>query len=208
VILNLAYYTCPMLCTLVLNGVVDAMNAVGFEQGRDFVNVVVSIDPEETPELARAKKASYLRAYKRPVSGDDWHFLVGRQENIAPLAGAVGFGYRYEPESDQFLHTVGTFLCTPDGRVSRYLHGIEYEPQTFRLSLLQAAQGKIGTPLDRLVLYCYHYDAEAGRYAPVALRLVRAGGALTLLAISIFLMALRLGERRRHPAPQPSGVES
>jgi protein SCO1/2 len=185
-----------------------ADSGVGRESIRTDTMVIVSIDPEETTELARAKKASYLRTYDRPVTGDGWHFLVGRQEMITPLAEAVGFGYRYDPETDQFIHTACTFICTPDGRVSRYLYGIEYEPQTFRLSLLQAAQGKIGSTLDRLVLFCYHYDAESGRYAPVALRIVQAGGVLTLFAMSIFLVALRLGERRRSRAPQPSGEES
>ena len=208
VVLNLAYFTCPMLCTLVLNGVVDAMNAIPFQQGRDFVNVIVSIDPEETAELARSKKAAYLKTYEREVDGSDWHFLVGREENIQALAGAVGFGYRYDAQQDQFLHSAATFVCTPAGHVSRYLYGIEYEPQTFRLSLLQAAQGQIGSSLDRLILFCYHYDAEAGRYSPAALRVVQVGGVLTAFAMSIFLVALRLGEKRRGRATQPSGEKS
>jgi protein SCO1 len=208
VVLNLAYFTCPMLCTLVLNGVVDAMNAAPLQQGRDFVNIIVSIDPQETTELARAKKASYLKSYHRPVTGEDWHFLVGREEDIHALAGAVGFGYRFDAKQNQFIHTACTFVCTPEGRVSRYLYGIEYEPQTFRLALLQAAQGKIGSSLDRLILFCYHYDAESGRYAPAALRIVQAGGVLTAFALSIFLVALRFGEKRRSRATQPSGEES
>jgi protein SCO1 len=208
VVLNLAYFTCPMLCTLVLNGVVDAMNAVPYVQGKDFVNVIVSIDPEETTELARAKKASYLKTYEKKVGGEDWHFLVGREENIQALAHAVGFDYRYDAQADQFIHTACTFVCTPDGRVSRYLYGIEYEPQTFRLALLKAAQGQIGSSLDRLILYCYHYDAASGRYAPAALKVVQVGGVLTAFAMSVLLVALRYGEKRRSRATKPSGEES
>jgi len=200
VVFNLAYYTCPMLCTLVLNGVADAMNGIGLTLGRDYTAFVVSIDPSETPGLAQAKRDSYLKLYQRGAPPEAWRFLVGREDQIRLLAEAVGFGYRYDRESGEFIHTAATFVLTPDGRVSRYLYGIEYEPQTFRLSLLEAAQGRIGTTIDRLVLYCFHYDAEAGRYAPMVLNIVRLFGVLTAAAVAVFLLALRIGDRRRRLA--------
>jgi protein SCO1/2 len=197
VVLNLVYFTCPMLCTLVLNGVVESMNQIGWSLGREFDNVTVSIDPSETPDLARVKKDNYLRTYERKGTGENWHFLTGRQAEITALAEAVGFRYRYDPAAKQFIHTACTYVCTPDGRVSRYLYGIQYEAQTFRLALLEASQGRIGSTLDKLILYCYHYDAEAGRYAPAALKLVRLGGVLTVLALAVLLLVLRAADRRR-----------
>lgn len=197
VVLNLAYYTCPMLCTLVLNGVADAMNGVGLTLGRDYTAFVVSIDPTETAGLARAKRDSYLKLYERGARPEAWRFLVGREDQIKALSDAVGFHYRYDRKSNEFIHTAATFVLTPDGRVSRYLYGIEYEPQTFRLSLLEAAQGRIGTTVDRLVLYCFHYDAESGRYAPMVMNIVRLFGILTALAVAVFLLILRAGDQRR-----------
>lgn len=197
VVFNLAYYTCPMLCTLVLNGVADAMNGVGLTLGRDYTAFVVSIDPAETAGLARAKRDAYLRLYQRGAGPEAWRFFVGREDQIQALADAVGFHYRYDRKSNEFIHTAATFVLTPDGHVSRYLYGIEYEPQTFRLSLLEAAQGRIGTTVDRLVLYCFHYDAESGRYAPMVMNIVRLFGGLTALAVAVFLLILRAGDRRR-----------
>ena len=200
VILNLAYYSCPMLCTLVLNGVVDGIKELPWRMGEGFEVVTVSIDPTETPALARAKKANYLESYGHPGTGAGWHFLTGKQESITPLAQAVGFGYRYDPEARQYIHTAVTILCTPDGRVSRYLYGIQYEQQSLRLGLLEASQGKIGNSLDRLILTCFHYDAAAGRYAPTAaLTIVRVGGgtAAGLLGIALLGFWLREGRRRK-----------
>jgi protein SCO1/2 len=203
VILNLAYYECPMLCTLVLNGVTEGMKGLSWTLGKEYENVTVSINPAETPALARTKKENYLQEYDRPGTAAGWHFLTGRQGSITALARAVGFGYRFDPESNQFIHTVATFLCTPDGRISRYLYGIEYEQQTLRLGLLEAAQGKIGTHLDQLILYCFHYDAEAGRYAPAALNIMRIGGAVSgaaLLGLLAWFWARERRQRRVHGA--------
>ncbi len=194
VILNLAYYTCPMLCTLVLNGVVEGIKGLAWRMGKDFEIVTVSIDPAETPALARIKKENYLETYGRPGAGAGWHFLTGRQESITALARAVGFGYRYDPKTRQFMHTAVTMLCTPDGRLSRYLYGIQYERQTLRLGLLEASQGKIGTTLDQLVLYCFHYDAAAGRYAPVALAIMRVVGGAAAGILAVVLLGFWLGE--------------
>jgi cytochrome c oxidase subunit 2 len=197
VIFNLAYYTCPMLCTLVLNGVVESTNQLDWTLGEQFENVTVSIDPSETPALAKAKKENYLHTYKKAGAADHWHFLVGRPENITRLAEAAGFGYRYDPTQKQFIHAAVTMVVTPDGRLSRYLYGIECPPQTLRLALLEAGQGKIGNTIDKLVLYCYHYDPSVGRYSPAAIRIMQVGGALTAGVLGVLLFGLRLGERRR-----------
>jgi protein SCO1/2 len=196
VILNLVYYQCPMLCTLVLNGVTEGMRGLAWTLGQEYENVTVSINPAETAELARVKKENYLAEYGKPGTAAGWHFLTGRQEEITALAQAVGFGYRFDPETNQFIHTAATFVCTPDGRISRYLYGIEYEEQTFRLALLEASQGRIGTQLDRLVLYCFQYDAEAGRYAPVAINIMRIGGAISAVAL-LGLLGWLWGRERR-----------
>lgn len=197
VIFNLAYYTCPMLCTLVLNGVVESANQLDWTLGEQFENVTVSIDPSETPALAKAKKGNYLHTYKKPQAADHWHFLVGRQEEITRLAEAAGFGYRYDPEQKQYIHTAVTMIVTPEGRLSRYLYGIQCPPQTLRLALLEAGQGKVGNTMDKLVLYCYHYDASAGRYSPAAMRIMQLGGALTVGVLGVLFLGLRLGGRRR-----------
>ncbi len=197
VILNLAYYNCPMLCTLVLNGVVAAANQLDWTLGEEFASVTVSIDPAETPELAKAKKENYLHTYRRPDGATHWHFLVGRQENISRLAEATGFGYRYDAKAKQFIHAAVTMVVTPDGRISRYLYGIEHQPRTLRLALLEAGQGKVGNSIDRLVLYCYDYDPAAGRYSPVATRIMRVGAGLTVGMLGVLLLGLRVSGRRR-----------
>jgi protein SCO1 len=173
------------------------MKGLAWKVGQDYTAVTVSIDPTETPELAHAKKESYLESYGRPGGEAGWHFLIGSQENIAALARVVGFNYRFNPETKEFIHTAGTFICTPDGRISRYLYGIEYDPQTIKLALLEASSGKIGSTVDKLVLYCYHFDAKAGRYAPTAFRIAQIGAGLTALAMGLLLFLLRRWERRR-----------
>jgi protein SCO1/2 len=197
-----------MLCTLVLNGVTEGMRGLKWTLGRDYENVTVSINPAETPALAKAKKENYLEQYERPGTSAGWHFLTGKQENITALAQAVGFNYRFDPQSKQFIHTAGTFLCTPDGRISRVLYGIEYEPQTFRLGLLEAAQGKIGNSIDQLVLYCFHYDSNAGRYGLAAQHLMQIGGAASVAILGVFLITLRVRESRRRAHPAAGGART
>jgi len=199
VILTLNYYRCPMLCTLVLNGLVNSLKSLSLQPGRDFEIVTVSIDPLETPALAREKKQSYLEDLGKPGVGDGWRFLTGREEAIKPLAAAVGFGYRYVEEDKQYAHPAAIFVITPDGKVSRTLAGVEFEPKTLRLSLVEASRGGIGTPMDQFVLFCFHYDASAGRYAPVAMRLMQVGGALTAAILAIALSFLWVREKRRRP---------
>jgi protein SCO1/2 len=195
VILSLAYYECPMLCTLVLNGLVSALRALSFDVGKHFEVVTVSFDPTETPELARAKKETYLRGYKRPGAERGWHFLTGDADAIARLADAVGFRYRYDAERDEYAHAAGVIVLTPTGRVARYFYGVEFAPRDLRFGLIEAAQSRIGTPVDQLLLFCYRYDATTGRYSAAVMNLVRLGGLVTVLALGGFMLVMLRRER-------------
>lgn len=197
VLLVLGYYECPMLCTLVLNGLVDALNDIDWVPGEQFEIVTLSIDPGETPKLAAWKKQNYLEAYGRPAAAAGWHFLTGSETQIRQLADALGFGYRYVEQRDEYAHPAVLFIATPEGRIARYLYGVSYEPRTLRLSLVEASRGKIGTTLDRVLLYCYHYDSTAGRYAPVAVNIMRAGGAISVALLGGFLAWLWVRDVRR-----------
>lgn len=197
VILTLNYYRCPMLCTLQLNGLIDGLREMGWTPGEQFEIVTVSIDPAETPSLAKAKKQSYMSEYGRPSAASGWHFLTGKQKEITALAEAVGFGYRWNPDRNQWMHAAALFICTPDGKLSRYLYGVLYEANTLRLSLVEASAGKIGSSLDRIILYCYQYDASEGRYGLAALNVMRVGGGLTLLVLGMSLVPFWVREARR-----------
>jgi protein SCO1/2 len=197
VILTLNYYRCPMLCTLELNGLVAAMKELAWTPGGEFSVVTVSIDPEETVALARAKKQSYLPALGKPAAADGWHFLTGTASCIGALTAAAGFGYSYDKETRQYGHAAVILVATPEGRISRYLYGVEYPPSELKLALLAASDGKIGSTWERFILYCYHYDAARGRYSLAAMSLMRAGGALTVLVVGTVVGGLWLRERAR-----------
>jgi protein SCO1 len=197
VILNLGYYGCPMLCGLVANGLAAGMKRLEWSPGAEYQVVTLSINPAETPALAKAKKQNYIKELGRPSSAGGWRFLTGREEDIRAVTDAVGFGYRWVEETRQFAHAAVIVICTPDGRVSRYLYGIEFDPQTLRLSLVEAAKGKIGSPLDQILLFCFHYDAREGRYALAAAQLMRLGGAVTAMALAAFLLAMWRRDMRR-----------
>jgi protein SCO1/2 len=197
VILTLNYYRCPMLCGLMLNGVVDGLEAMEWSPGIEFEIVTVSINPLETPELATAKKQNYIKRLQRPSVGAGWHFLTGREREIKRLAETVGFSYTYDPTTQEYAHAAAIFVCTPDGRVARYLYGIEYPAKRLKLALLEASEGTIGTTLDQLILYCYHYDPTNRRYSPVAMNIMRLGGGATALILGVSLGALWLREWRR-----------
>jgi protein SCO1/2 len=200
VILALNYYKCPMLCGLMLNGLLDGLKGMDQTAGDDFQIVTVSFDPLETTPLARQKRDSYLAAYGRPEAARGWHFLTGRQASIKPLLETTGYRIAWNEHAQQWMHAAAVLICTPDGRISRYLYGILFEPRTLRLSLVEASQGKIGTTVDRVLLYCYHYDGEG--YSLTAMNLVRAGGVLTILCIATLLLGLwRFEVRRRKVAP-------
>jgi len=187
VALTLNYYECPMLCTLQLNGLAEAIKDLGFVPGKEFELVTVSINPEETPELARSKKQNYISYLGNPEASLGWHFLTGEEDNIRALADAVGFRYRYDPETGEFAHVAVVVVLTPQGIISRYLYGVQYEAKVLRLSLIEASRGEIGTPLDKIILYCYRYDASAGRYTPIAMNIVRLSGLITLGVLGFLL---------------------
>lgn len=183
VILVLAYYRCPMLCTLVLNGLVQGMRDMPFSVGHEFNVVTVSFDPRETAAMAAAKKKTYIASYGRPGAAEAWHFLTGKPEAIEKLTNAVGFRYVYDPQQDQFIHTSGIMVLTPQGKLSRYFYGIQFPGRDLRLGLVEASAGKIGSPTDQVLLYCFHYDPATGKYTTSILNYVRAGGALTVIAL-------------------------
>jgi protein SCO1 len=198
VILVLAYYRCPMLCNQVLNGLVDGLRGVPLVMGEQYRVVTVSIDAREKPELAAAKKVNYALSYGGPGTADGWHFLTGEQEPIDQLSRAVGFRYRYDAEQDQFAHGSGIMVLTPQGKIAHYFLGIRYSPRDLRLALVEASAGKIGSPVDQLLLLCYHYDPTSGKYSLAVMSLIRLGGVLTLVILGAFLARVWYQERRRN----------
>jgi protein SCO1/2 len=196
VVLTLVYYECPMLCNQVLNGEVGAFQALSFTPGKEFEAVTVSFDERERPELAARKKETYLRRYRREGSDAGWHFLTGDKASIDALAQSVGFHFVWDEQSQQFAHASALMVATPGGRLSHYFYGIEYSPKDLRLALVEASAGKIGSPVDSLILYCYHYDPAAGRFAPV-MGVLRAAGVLTVIGLVALLFYLRRVARRR-----------
>jgi len=200
-VLSLVYYKCPMLCTISLNGLAGALEVLSFVPGQEFEVVTVSFDPKETPVLAAAKKKAYLARYKRPEAHAGWHFLTGPQESIAALTRAVGFRYVWDAATKQFAHPAGVLVLTPEGKVSRYLFGVEYSPKDLRFALIDAAGGRIGNPVDQLLLYCYQYDPMTGRYSARILNLLRVLGALTVLGLGAFILTASRKKRPRPAAP-------
>lgn len=188
VVLALVYYECPMLCTQVLNGVFSSMEALPFTTGREFDLLVVSFDPADTPELAAKKKAAYFERYRRPGADAGMHYLTGRQESITALTNAVGFKYKYDESIKQFAHPAAITVLSKAGQISQYIYGIEFAPRDLRLALVDAGDGKVGTAVDQILLYCYHYDPTTGKYGVAIMAMVRLGGILTvaILGISIF----------------------
>ena len=206
-ILALVYYQCPMLCSEELNGLVSALEMVKFTPGKDFDIIVVSIDPSEGPELAAAKKKMYVKRYGRPETADGWHFLTALQPPINALADATGYGYVRVPGPDgkmtQFAHASAIQILTPEGRIAQYYMGVEYSPRDLRLGLVEASQHKIGSPVDAILTYCYHYDPSLNKHSMVVARVVQLGGLLTVLILGGFMVvmfrrdAVRDGESRK-----------
>jgi len=195
VILALVYYECPMLCTEVLNGLVKSLGVLSFEVGKDLSVVAVSFEPRDTPALAAAKKASVLARYGRAQTAAGWHFLVGDEPVIAQLAETVGFHYAWDAANRQYAHATAIMLVTPDGRLSRYLYGVEYSPRDLRLGLVEASANRIGSLVDQVLLFCFHYDPAVGKYGAVVMNLVRLGGVATVLALGTAIVVLRRRER-------------
>jgi len=196
VVLVFAYYTCPMLCSQVVNGLASAVNVLSLQPGRDFDVLVVSFDPRDTAATATAKKAQYLERYTNARAAAASHFLTGSPASIAGLTKAAGFRYAWDEQTQQFAHPTGVIVVTPDGRMARYLFGIEYGPRDLRLALVEASAGKVGTAADTLLLYCFHYDPMTGRYGLVVMRLMRVAGASTALALGAFVVVMLRRERR------------
>lgn len=197
VVLNLVYHRCPMLCSMVLNGVIRSLAATTWSVGEQYQVVTISIDPRDTPEVAAQKRQRVLEAYSRPTAPQGWHFLTGPAENSQRVADAVGFRYRWDRSQEQYAHPAVTMLLTPEGRVARYLYGIDYPATDVRVGLLEASQGRSVTTLERVLMYCYHYDPHGQKYVLVAMRVMQVGGALTAAALGGLLGTLWLRERGR-----------
>jgi len=200
VILAPVYYRCPMLCNQVLNGLTRSLKPLSLGAGRDFDVVAVSIDPDETPELAARKKLSYLERYDRPGSESGWHFLTGDEASIAALTRAIGFRYTYNPRTKLYAHAAGVVVVTPDGRIARYFYGIDFPAKDLQAELERARQGRVGSPTARLLLLCYDYDAATGKYTLSILRLIRVLGTATAVALGGFLLVMFRRERNQRRA--------
>jgi protein SCO1 len=199
VILTFVYYRCPMLCSEVLSGLEGSLKALSFNVGKDFDVLTVSFDPKDTPESATEKKASVLAHYKREGAADGWHFLTGSQESITALTDAAGFGYDYDEKTNQFAHSTAIMVITPEGKIAQYYYGVDFPPRDLRLGLVQASQNKIGTLADQVLLYCYHYDPQSGRWGAVVTHMMQLGGGVTILSLgAMLLLLLRRGSDSEH----------
>lgn len=196
VLITMGYYRCPQLCSIVFNGLVQALQQLPFVAGADYEWVVVSIDPDETPELARKKKATYAARYAHDGAADGWHFLVGDPQNINRLADTIGFRYAHDPETGQYAHPAGIVVLTPDGMVSKYFFGTDFDPGDLRLGMVDASAGKLGSAVDQVLLRCYQYDPSTGQYGFAVMTAVRAAGVLTVLVMAGGILWLLRRERR------------
>lgn len=204
VIITPVYYECPMLCNQTLNGLLKAMRVLRFEVGEKFEVVTVSFDPTESSPLAAAKKANYVEQLGKEGARTGWHFLTGTEENIKPLMDALGFIYTYDEKRGEYAHAAGIMVLTPQGRVSRYFYGVEFSPKDLRLGLVEASEGKIGSPVDQLLLFCYMYDPLTGKYGAVVMRMVQVGGLVTVLCLGTFMFVMfrRDFRKKRSTAPE------
>jgi protein SCO1/2 len=201
VILNLVYYRCPMLCSEVLSGLESSLKVLKFNVGNEFDVLTVSFDPTDTPQTATLKKADYLKRYGRPGAADGWHFLTGTQSSIDALTNAAGFQYQYDPKLKQYAHATAIMILTPEGKIAQYYYGVEYPPKDLRLGLIQAADNKIGTPMDQVLLYCYHYDPDTGKYGAIIGRVLQLSGLATILVLGSFIIAMfRVGSGNKRKA--------
>ena len=195
VLLDLVYYNCPQLCTLILNRQVEIMRQMPQTPGKEYEVVSISIDPRETPEIARQKKATYLASYGKPAPG--WHFLTDRDDNAKRLAELIGYHYRWDPRIQQYAHLAGIMILTPDGKMARYLYGINYRALDLRFGLAEAAESRSTSTIDKVLLFCYHYDPVQNKYVLFATNFMEAGGALTVLLLGFFLFRMFRAEQRR-----------
>ncbi|MEM9555627.1 MAG: SCO family protein [Acidobacteriota bacterium] len=201
VILAFVYYECPMLCSLILNGTASALGVLSFDPGDQYDVVAISIDPEETPEMARETERKTLHRFGRPETADGWHFLLGDEETVSQVAAIAGFGYEYIPATDEWAHASGIMVVTPSGQISQYYYGIEYPPKDLRLAIVDASQDTIGNLVDQILLYCYRYDPQIGKYTAVAMRMVRLAGIAFVVGLSVFLWFMLRSDRRDASGP-------
>lgn len=197
VVMVFVYYDCPMLCSRVLTAIISSLNVLALEPARDFEVVAVSFDPRETPAIAAVRKAAILERYDRQGAAEGLHFLTGGQASIDRLTKAAGFRYVWDEETRQFAHPAGLVVLTPDGRLARYLFGLEYGPRDLRFALVEASSGRVGRVVDTLLLYCYHYDPMTGRYGFVVMRALRLAGGATVLVLAAFIAVMVRRDRRR-----------
>jgi protein SCO1/2 len=196
VVLAMVYYTCPMLCNEVLNGLTSSLKMLQFSAGKEFEVVAISINPTERPTHALEKRAGYLNRYRRAGSEAGWHFLTGEEKSIKAVAEAVGFRYAWDPAIQQYAHASAIMVATPEGKLAQYFYGISYSPKDLRLGLVEASKNQIGSLVDQLLLFCYHYDPTTGKYSTAVMRLVRVAGAFTALGIGLFVVMMFRRERR------------
>jgi protein SCO1/2 len=198
-ILNLVYYNCTMLCGEGLAGLASAMRLVKFDVGNEFDVITVSFDPRETPEMAAVKKKDYIGRYGRANAASGWHFLSGQAESINALTKAVGFQYQFDSRTNQYAHATAIMVLTPQGRISRYFYGVDFPPKDLRMGLVEASQGKIGNAVDAVLLYCYHYDPETGKYGAMVANILRVAAAATILLLGgLFFVLWRLDRSVAH----------
>jgi len=196
IVLTLVYFTCPMLCNQVEQALVGTLKMISFNPGKDYEVVFISFDPSDTPDEALKKKHEAMSRFARPATEAGWHFLTGNRESIDAVAKAADFRFTYDPKTRLFGHASGILLLTPDGRISRYFFGVEYPPSNVRLGLVDASAGKIGTPVDHILLFCYQYDPTKARYSATILTVIRMGGVVTLLCLAIGFVIFRRREHR------------
>ncbi|MEE8403812.1 MAG: SCO family protein [candidate division Zixibacteria bacterium] len=208
VLLTLGYYECPMLCNLVFNGVSEGIKELGWVPGEKYQVISVSIDPLETAELAAKKKANYIKFLEMPGASGGWHFLVTESENAKTLADAIGFEYYYVEDRDEYAHAAAAYLISPEGVISRYLYGIQYTASNLKLGLLEASEGKIGSTLDKILLYCYRYDPDAKGYVLFAQNAMKVGGAVTVVLIALLVGSLFIKERLKAQGEVAAALEN
>jgi protein SCO1/2 len=194
VVLAFVYYGCPMMCTQLEQGVVGALKMLSFNPGRDYEVVFVSFDDRDTVEMAAQKKASAMAKFHRPETATGWHFLTGSKESIAAVTNAANFHFNFDAKQNLFAHASGLLMLTPDGRISRYFYGVEFPGRDVRLGLVDASEGKIGSPVDRVLLYCFEYDPTTAKYSATILKIVRLGGIVTLATMAVAFLIFRRRE--------------
>jgi protein SCO1/2 len=203
VLLNLVYYTCPMLCNLLLNGQVDVLRKIPWTPGNEYEVVTVTINPSESFDLAQAKKQTYLAGLDKPAAAAHWHFLTDFADNSKKLADQVGFRYRWDPRQENYAHTAAIMFLSPEGKICRYLYGIRFKPLDVRLALTEASQGKGKFSIEKILLFCYHYDPKSGSYAATASVIMSFGGGLTVLILTLLLWRLFRAERKKRLESEP-----